>query len=122
MALGARWYVKIEDSVEFREFPCDMLLLSSSNSNGKVTIMTANLDGESNLKTHSAPLLTRTYTQPDQLTNLKAQVICYSPDSKLDEFQGTLKVKKNDETIEFELSLQNVAFRGTKLEGTAFAQ
>ena len=37
------------------EFPCDMLILSSSNPNGKVTIMTANLDGETNLKTHSAP-------------------------------------------------------------------
>ena len=56
------------------EFPCDMLLISSSSSNGKVTIMTANLDGETNLKTHSASHLTRQCTQPHQLNNLHAKV------------------------------------------------
>ena len=56
------------------EFPCDMLLLSSSNPNGKVTIMTANLDGETNLKTHSAPHITRDFTQPHQINNIRAQV------------------------------------------------
>ena len=56
------------------EFPCDMLLLSSSNPNGKVTIMTANLDGETNLKTHTAPHVTRTLTRPHLLNNLKAKV------------------------------------------------
>ena len=56
------------------EFPCDILLLSSSNPNGKVTIMTANLDGETNLKTHSASDLTRQCTQPHLLNELQAQV------------------------------------------------
>ena len=56
------------------EFPCDMLLLSSSNPNGKVTIMTANLDGETNLKTHSAPHITRGFTQHHQVNNIRAQV------------------------------------------------
>ena len=36
--------------------------------------MTANLDGETNLKTHSASTLTRTCTQPHQLNDLQAQV------------------------------------------------
>ena len=58
------------------EFPCDILLLSSSNPNGKVTIMTANLDGETNLKTHSASDLTRQCTQPHLLNELQAQVQC----------------------------------------------
>ena len=56
------------------EFPCDMLILSSSNPKGKVSIMTANLDGETNLKTQSAPNETRGLTQPHMLNNLRAQV------------------------------------------------
>ncbi len=31
-------------------FPCDVVLLSSSAPNGKANIMTASLDGETNLK------------------------------------------------------------------------
>ena len=33
-----------------QQFPCDLVLLSSSNSTGKCFVMTANLDGETNLK------------------------------------------------------------------------
>ena len=36
--------------------------------------MTANLDGETNLKTQSAPNETRGFTQPHLLNNLRAQV------------------------------------------------
>ena len=57
------------------EFPCDMLILSSSNPKGKASIMTANLDGETNLKTQSAPNETRDMTQPHLLNNLRAQVV-----------------------------------------------
>jgi phospholipid-translocating ATPase len=31
-------------------FPCDLVLISTSNSEGKCYITTANLDGETNLK------------------------------------------------------------------------
>ena len=61
------------------EFPSDILLLSSSNPTGKVTIMTANLDGETNLKTHSATNLTRNLIQPQLLNNLNAQVSLLKP-------------------------------------------
>ena len=53
------------------EFPCDMLILSSSNPKGKVSIMTANLDGETNLKTQSAPNETRELNQPNLLDELQ---------------------------------------------------
>jgi phospholipid-translocating ATPase len=56
------------------EFPCDLLILASSNANGKATVMTANLDGETNLKTISASALTRDMNQPHLLNNLRAQV------------------------------------------------
>ena len=32
------------------ELPCDLLLLSTSSANGKASVLTANLDGETNLK------------------------------------------------------------------------
>ena len=35
------------------EFPCDLVLLSSSNSKHSCDITTANLDGETNLKVRS---------------------------------------------------------------------
>ena len=33
-------------------FPCDLVLISTSNNEGKCYITTANLDGETNLKVH----------------------------------------------------------------------
>ena len=55
------------------EFPCDLVLLGTSNSNGKASILTANLDGETNLKDHIAPVLTRKY-RSDQLMSIRAQI------------------------------------------------
>ena len=39
--------VRVEDD---ESFPCDLILISSSNSEGKCYITTANLDGETNYK------------------------------------------------------------------------
>lgn len=36
-------------------FPCDLILISSSNSEGKCYMTTANLDGETNLKVYDYP-------------------------------------------------------------------
>ena len=40
-------------------FPCDMVLLTSSSTDGNCTITTTNLDGETALKTRAAPTATR---------------------------------------------------------------
>ena len=37
-------------------FPCDLVLISTSNSEGKCYVTTANLDGETNLKVFIIPL------------------------------------------------------------------
>lgn len=95
------------------ELPCDILLLSSSNPNGKVSIMTANLDGETNLKTHSATHLTRDLTAPHQLFELVAQVDCENPSADLHRFVGRLKVKKGRNWETASIGLENMAFRQT---------
>ena len=81
------------------EFPCDMVLLATSNSNGKASILTANLDGETNLKNQIAPGLTRTH-RADQLLNLKAQIECENPNPDLQGFVGRMTVEgTTDDTI-----------------------
>ena len=102
------------------EFPCDMLILSSSNPNGKVTIMTANLDGETNLKTHSAPHVTRHLTQPHLLNNMRAQIECENPNPDLNRFQGRINVVQAVGVQVVSLGLNNMAFRGTQLKNTEF--
>ena len=42
-------------------FPCDLILISSSNSEGKCYMTTANLDGETNLKVYDCPRFTAEY-------------------------------------------------------------
>ena len=102
------------------EFPCDMLILSSSNPNGKVTIMTANLDGETNLKTHSAPHVTRHLTQPHLLNNMRAQIECENPNPDLNRFQGRINLVQAVGVQVVSLGLNNMAFRGTQLKNTEF--
>ena len=45
--------MRVDHSVKVRrdqQFPADLVLISASNSLGKCFVMTANLDGETNLK------------------------------------------------------------------------
>ena len=73
------------------EFPCDLVLLASSNANGKASVLTANLDGETNLKNQTAPLLTRSY-RSDHLMTIKAQIECENPNPDLQGFVGRMTV------------------------------
>ena len=50
--------LKVEDT---HKFPADMVVLSSAAATGKFFVMTANLDGETNLKPMSAARLTKIY-------------------------------------------------------------
>ena len=69
--------IKVGDIVKVgknEQFPCDLVLLSSSNSNGKCFVMTANLDGETNLKPLFASRETKDSDTPELLANLVCQV------------------------------------------------
>ncbi len=91
--------IRVEDG-DF--LPCDVVLLSSSAANGKANIMTANLDGETNLKVHSAPQLTRARRDPESLWRLRGVVECQNPNADLTRFVGRIRVLQEREEEEEE--------------------
>ncbi|XP_069676428.1 phospholipid-transporting ATPase IF-like isoform X2 [Periplaneta americana] len=74
------------------DVPCDLVLLSSSDRDGRCFITTANLDGETNLKTLTCPRLLRNFSQPEQLARLKAQIECEQPTPDLYNFFGKIEI------------------------------
>lgn len=131
--------IRIEED---ESFPCDMVLLSSSNDEGKCYITTANLDGETNYKVSKSsflymplfskkiwmngiqvklcPKLTRELTEPDLLDGLRAHMEYQQPTVNLYQFVGTLTVYPDDqdETVTTSLGLDNVLLRGCRLKDT----
>ncbi|VDP76108.1 unnamed protein product [Echinostoma caproni] len=118
------------------EFPCDMLILASSDPKRKVEVTTANLDGETSLKTHFAHVATQdaflrlanidenvAYQSLPWLDKLLISVECEEPTPDLRHFEGKLKVEAESssgdnvcETVLFE----NILLRGAKLKNTEY--
>ncbi len=74
------------------EFPADMVILSSSSPQGKANIMTANLDGETNLKCHTAAAITKHCSTPASLDQVVGLIQCENPNANLNNFIGNLKI------------------------------
>ena len=103
---------------EDQEVPCDVIVLSSSHSQvsetgdtvpmihscyvqGQCYVMTANLDGETSLKTRLSAQLTKQAKQVKSLVSMYGCIECENPNPKLDSFLGRLTVwscKEGDET------------------------
>ncbi|KAI6207959.1 Leucyl-tRNA synthetase [Aphelenchoides besseyi] len=81
------WYqIRVGEIVRVEngeKIPADLVLLSSSESNGQIYIETSNLDGESNLKIRQA--LTR-------FTDRRTFIHCDLPNCLIYEFQGSLHI------------------------------
>ena len=109
--------------------------------------MTANLDGETNLKTHVAPAATRQYQTPEHLaSDLNAVIECENPNADLGRFIGRIKllsdppsvnnnygtssssssssgyteVNVNNRAKSIGLSFDNIVLRGTELKNTEY--
>ncbi|KJE93765.1 ATPase [Capsaspora owczarzaki ATCC 30864] len=76
--------------VDGQEFPCDLTLLSTSDADGHCYTITANLDGETNLKVRSAPVPTRHLRDFGALRNLSVTIDCGLPTADLYRFTGRL--------------------------------
>ena len=102
------------------DFPCDLLILSTSSVKGKCYVMTANLDGETNLKPLTAPKDTKKYMTANFMGGLEAQIECQNPNPDLHNFHGRIKVKRDYGVELSSLGLKNIAMRGTQLKNTEF--
>lgn len=126
-------------------FPCDLVLISTSNNEGKCYITTANLDGETNLKvrlalhcknpakhdllflqTHYSPKETRQLKTTEMLSAFSACIECQNPTPDLYKFTGTLKIFSEGSNnspqviMKVSLGLENTLLRGARLKDTEF--
>ncbi|PAA51145.1 hypothetical protein BOX15_Mlig016307g2 [Macrostomum lignano] len=115
--------IQVGDVVRIHQnesFPCDLILLSSSEDTGECRITTANLDGESNLKTvHSVELTRHLRTAADIGANLRAQIDCEQPTADLYKFKGNISVRLSTGLpYQVSLSIKNLLLRGAVLRNT----
>ncbi|XP_047469990.1 phospholipid-transporting ATPase IF-like [Penaeus chinensis] len=114
--------IQVGDIVEVQkdeQFPCDLLLLASTNSEGTCDVTTANLDGETNLKTFTSPPDTRHLDTPEDLATMRALIECQLPHANLYDFKGRMDMYKgNAEPTKMSLATENLLLRGARLKNT----
>jgi phospholipid-translocating P-type ATPase (flippase) len=102
--------------------PADMVLLTSANANGQAFIETANLDGETNLKTKQAPenvFSAIGYNQElepsvQAAMNFDGNIVCEGPNASLYTYVGTLEMAKTKEKVP--LDERHMVLRGCKIK------
>uniref|UniRef100_A0A8C0VV63 Phospholipid-transporting ATPase n=1 Tax=Cyanistes caeruleus TaxID=156563 RepID=A0A8C0VV63_CYACU len=78
--------IKVGDIVEVKAdetFPCDLIFLASSSTDGTCYVTTASLDGESNFKTHYAVRDTTVLCTDEAIDTLTATIECEQPQPDL---------------------------------------
>ena len=103
-------------------FPCDLLMISSSNIDGNCSVTTVSLDGETNLKVFSSLEQTRGFVAMNTIeAKLRGFVECEQPQDDLYKFHGTLNFKNgNRQTVKLPLNSSNLLLRGAILRNTEF--
>jgi len=95
----------------------DLLLLSSSNPNGLCYIETAELDGESNLKSRQSEEATNQMGEDEvALSQFNGHIICEPPNSNLSRFEGTMEW----EGRKYAIDNDQILLRGAVLRNTAW--
>ena len=76
--------------------PTDAIILSTSNTAGLCYVMTANLNGETSLKTKQTAKATSKLGKPkdakSKLSSMVAHIECENPNPKLDQFMGKFSI------------------------------
>ncbi|KAI6214393.1 Phospholipid-transporting ATPase [Aphelenchoides besseyi] len=114
-----RWMnVKVGDVIRMENehfIAADLLLLSTSEPHGISYIETAELDGETNLKTRSA--LPETAAMGDivqDISDFDGEIICEAPNNRLDRFEGRLVYQGR----QIPLDNNKMLLRGCRLRNT----
>ncbi|KAK4541733.1 hypothetical protein LTR36_007442 [Oleoguttula mirabilis] len=115
------WHnIKVGDLVKLRRdeaIPADLVLLYATGENAIAYIETMALDGETNLKSKTAPTPFQTCHSIAGIKNCAAEFVLEDPNRDLYDFNGRATV--GDATIP--LTLNEVIYRGSILRNTTYA-
>lgn len=115
--------IKVGDIVYVRnneEIPCDMILLATSGLGDRCYITTANLDGETSLKSRSCTQIKEKLGTIDKLDQNLLLIECEKPNATLYEFNGYLRAPISTKSYK-RLVGYNVDSAGTKLDSSSIA-
>uniref|UniRef100_A0A8C9LCD2 Phospholipid-transporting ATPase n=1 Tax=Pavo cristatus TaxID=9049 RepID=A0A8C9LCD2_PAVCR len=101
--------IKVGDIVEVKAdetFPCDLIFLASSSTDGTCYVTTASLDGESNFKTHYAVRDTTVLCTDEAIDSLTATIECEQPQPDLYKFVGRIIMYRSNQEPVARLVLQ----------------
>uniref|UniRef100_A0A8D0GU60 Phospholipid-transporting ATPase n=1 Tax=Sphenodon punctatus TaxID=8508 RepID=A0A8D0GU60_SPHPU len=114
--------LRVGDIVMVKEdetFPCDLIFLSSSRTDGTCFVTTASLDGESSQKTHHAVQDTKAFHNEQDIDTLHATIECEQPQPDLYKFVGRINVYHDrNEPVVRPLGSENLLLRGATLKNT----
>jgi len=119
--IDEKWHrVQVGDVIRMENnqfIAADILLLSSSNPNGLCYIETAELDGETNLKSRMCSEDTNMMADNNEvLGNLDCHILCEPPNNNLSKFTGSMTWDGN----KYPLDNEQILLRGTVLRNTAW--
>ena len=110
--------VRVGDAVQLKrndDIPADLILLHVEGSNQPAYIETKSLDGETNLKSKTAPIeLSASCRGADVIARLKADFVVEDPNLDLYKFDGKLMINGNT----LPLTNSEVLYRGSVLRNT----
>ncbi|KAK6140431.1 hypothetical protein DH2020_025815 [Rehmannia glutinosa] len=95
--------------------PCDMVLLSTSETTGVAYVQTTNLDGESNLKTRYAKQETQMKNPENE--KISGLIKCEKPNRNIYGFQANMDIDGK----RVSLGPSNIILRGCELKNTEWA-
>eukprot|EP00698_Gefionella_okellyi_P017027 TRINITY_DN4930_c0_g2_i1.p1 TRINITY_DN4930_c0_g2~~TRINITY_DN4930_c0_g2_i1.p1 ORF type:complete len:1133 (+),score=217.67 TRINITY_DN4930_c0_g2_i1:38-3436(+) len=102
--------------IDGAEFPCDLVVIGTSNPDGSCFVQTANMDGETDLKPRRCVADTVGWNE-GQLRGFLGIVECEGPSARVDQFVGRMRVTATDELVscsQDQLLLQSTHLRNTK--------
>ena len=101
--------------------PCDLVVLSTSLDHGQCYTMTANLDGETSLKTKQATPLTKNMRTMEEIEAYVGCIQCENPNPKLDSFLGRMHSfgEMNNQIETCSLSADNMLLNGAQIKNTS---
>ena len=117
------WQLEVGDVVYLKNnsiIPADCVLLYCANVSKISYVMTANLDGEKNLKPrYCHPDLYRIFNQSQDHFSMRGKLKYGMPDPDLTKFNGNLFLNSN--TTPIKLDAKHVIYKGTLLANTKYA-